>query len=90
MSVLLEGRASGPARGTESQCFLFGERFALEKFNTHRLEWLAGTLALPRPKFALGHFGSFLFFVPIPLVSGRNQQTRTLSVVNLELEKPIS
>jgi len=33
-------RASGPARGTESQGFSFGERFALEKFNAQRLEWL--------------------------------------------------
>jgi hypothetical protein len=34
--------------------------FALEKFNAHWLEWLVATLALPVPKFALGHFGSFL------------------------------
>jgi len=71
--VLLVGRASReppvPARRTESQCFSYGERFAVEKFNAHRLDWLAGTLALPRPKFALGHFGSFFLFVLIPLVS---------------------
>ena len=47
-------RATGPVRGTESQCFSFGERFALEKFNAHRLEWLVGTLSLPGPGFALG------------------------------------
>jgi hypothetical protein len=46
----------------------------LEKFNDHRLEWLAGTPALPRPKFALGNFGSFLFFVPIPLETWKNLQ----------------
>jgi hypothetical protein len=38
-------RASGPARGTESLCFSFGERFALEKFNGHWLEWIVRTLA---------------------------------------------
>jgi hypothetical protein len=67
-------RAAGPTRGTESQCFSFSERFALKKFNTHPLEWLAGTLALPWPKFALGYFGSFLFFVPIPLETWKNLQ----------------
>ena len=66
-------RATGPARGTESQCFSFSERFALEKFNAHRLDWLAGTLALPVPRFALRHFGSFLFFVLIPLASWKNR-----------------
>jgi len=65
-------RASGPVSGTESQCFSFGERVALERFDAHPLEWLAGTLALPRPKFAPGYFGSFLFFVLLPLVSWKN------------------
>jgi hypothetical protein len=65
-------RTSGPVRGTESQSFSFGERFALEKFNAHRLEWLVRTLALPVPGFALRHFGSFLFFVLLPLVSWKN------------------
>ena len=49
-------RASGPVRGTESQRFPFAERFALERIDAHRLEWLAGTLALPWPEFALGSF----------------------------------
>jgi hypothetical protein len=31
------------------------------------------TLDLPAPGFALGHFGSFLFLVPISLVSLKNQ-----------------
>jgi hypothetical protein len=66
-------RATGPARGTESQCFSFGERFALEKFNAHRLECLVRTLSLRVPEFALGYFESFLFFVLIPLVSWKNQ-----------------
>jgi hypothetical protein len=65
-------RATGPARGTESQCFSVRERFALERFNAHRLEWLVRTLALPVPGFALGHFGSFLFAVLLPLVSRKN------------------
>jgi O-antigen ligase len=73
-------RASGPARGTESQCFSFGERFALKKFIAHRLDWLAGTLALPRPEFALGHFGAFPFFVPNPLLSSKNQNYRTVDI----------
>jgi hypothetical protein len=35
-------RATGPARGTESQRFSFGERFAVEKLNAHWLKWFAG------------------------------------------------
>jgi len=62
-------RASGPVRGTESRCFSAGDRFALEKINAHRLEWLVRTPALPVPGFVLEHFGSFLFFVLLPLVS---------------------
>jgi hypothetical protein len=41
-------RATGPARGTESHCFSFDKRFALDKLRAHRLEWLVGTLAPPR------------------------------------------
>ena len=73
-------RASGPARGTESQCFSFGERFALEKFNAHRLEWLVRILVLPVSGFTLSHFGSYLFFVRIPRVSLKNQNLRTRKV----------
>jgi len=67
-------RASGPARGTESQCFSFGESFALERFDAHRLEWFAATLALAWLEIALGSFGSFLFFVLIPLRSWKNPE----------------
>jgi hypothetical protein len=40
-------RATGPARGTESQSVSFGGRFALEKLNTLRLEWLERALVAP-------------------------------------------
>ena len=66
-------RASGPARGTESQCFSCDGRQALEKFNTHRLEWLVRTLDLPVPGFAFRDLRSFLLFVPLPLFSRKNR-----------------
>jgi len=69
-------RASGPARGTESQGLSFSERFAFKKINAHRLDWLVRTHALPRPEFALGYFGSFLFSVFIPLVWLKNHFIR--------------
>jgi len=69
-------RASGPARGTESQGFSFGERFALKKLNDHRLEWLVRTLAQPVPEFSFRHFGSFLFLVLLPLETWENPRFR--------------
>jgi hypothetical protein len=66
-------RATGPARGTESQCFSAGERLGLEKFNALRLEWLVRTRPT-RARICAWAFRiySFFFFVFLPLVSVKN------------------